>query len=194
MRFLTPLIVVLCSTCQLLIAEENPVPRLEQIMNTALNLIFLPEYAEKSQGERADLVRATVEEQFDFSVLIRRTFGRNWELIDEANQARVAEQVKQLLVFAFVQGMVGKSRPVITFDAPEFLSSKRIEVASKIIVNEQMYQLTYRLGRLQSGWQIYDILAEGISMVANYRQQIDDHFRNNNAQALVAKLDALLND
>jgi phospholipid transport system substrate-binding protein len=57
-----------------------------------------------------------------------------------------------------------------------------------------VYQLTYRFGRLQSGWQIYDILAEGISMVANYRQQIDDHFRNDNAQALVKKLDELLND
>lgn len=194
MRFLTPLIVVLCSTCQLLIAEENPVHRLEETMNAALDIIFLPEHADKSQDVRADLVRATVEEQFDLGVLIRRTFGRNWQQIDEANQARVSEQVKQLLVFSFVEGMVGKSRPVITFGAPEFLSSKRIEVASQILVNEQLYQLTYRLGRLQSGWQIYDILAEGISMVANYRQQIDDHFRNNNAHSLMEKLDALLND
>ena len=194
MRIFTLLIVVLCSTCQLLIAEENPVPRLEQTINAALDLIFLPEHADKSQDLRADLVRATVEEQFDLGVLIRRTFGRNWQQIDEANQARVSEQVKQLLVFAFVQGMVGKSRPVITFDAPEFLSSKRIEVASKISVDAQIYQLAYRFGRLQSGWQMYDILVEGISMVANYRQQIDDHFRNNNAQSLIEKLDALRND
>ena len=31
-------------------------------------------------------------------------------------------------------------------------------------------------------------------MVANYRQQIDDHFRNDTAEALVEKLDELLND
>ena len=194
MRFLICLSFVLCLTCQLLLSEENPVPRLEHTMNAALDLIFLPEHADKSQDVRADLVRATVEEQFDLGVLIRRTFGRHWQRIDEANQARVSEQVKQLLVFAFVEGMVGKSRPVITFGAPEFLSSKRIEVASQILVDEQLYQLTYRLGRLQSGWQIYDILAEGISMVANYRQQIDDHFRNDTADALVEKLDELLND
>lgn len=194
MRFLICLSFVLCLTCQLLLSEENPVPRLEHTMNAALDLIFLPEHADKSQDVRADLVRATVEEQFDLGVLIRRTFGRNWQRIDEANQARVSEQVKQLLVFAFVEGMVGKSRPMITFDAPEFLSSKRIEVASQVLVDEQLYQLTYRMGRLQSGWQIYDVLAEGISMVANYRQQIDDHFRNDTAEALVEKLDELLND
>lgn len=194
MRVLTYLIFVLCMSCQFLFSEENPVPRLEQTMNAALDLIFSPEYADRSQDERADLVRATVEEQFDLGVLIRRTFGRNWKGMDAAYQVRLTEQVKELLVFAFVEGMIGKNRPVITFDAPEFLSSKRIEVASKIIVDEQVYQLTYRFGRLQSGWQIYDILAEGISMVANYRQQIDDHFRNDNAQALVEKLDELLND
>jgi phospholipid transport system substrate-binding protein len=194
MRVLTHLIFVLCLTCQFLFSEENPVPRLEQTMNAALDLIFSPEYADRSQHERADLVRATVEEQFDLGVLIRRTFGRNWKGMDASYQARLTEQVKELLVFAFVEGMIGKNRPAITFDAPEFLSSKRIEVASKIIVDEQVYQLTYRFGRLQSGWQIYDILAEGISMVANYRQQIDDHFRNDNAQALVKKLDELLND
>ena len=42
---------------------RNPVPRLEHTMNAALDLIFLPEHADKSQDVRADLVRATVEEQ-----------------------------------------------------------------------------------------------------------------------------------
>ena len=194
MRFLIRLFFVLCLTCQLLFSEENPVPRLEQTMNAALDLIFLPEYADKSEGVRAGLVRATVEKQFDLGVLIRRTFGRNWQRMDESSQAHISEQVKQLMVFAFVEGMVGKNRPTITFGAPEFLSSKRIEVTSQILVDEQLYKVTYRLGRLQSGWQIYDILAEGISMVANYRQQIDDHFRNDTAEALVEKLDELLND
>lgn len=185
---------MLCLTSQLLFSEENPVPRFEQTINAALDLIFLPKYADKSREERADLVRVTVEKQFDLRVLIRRAFGRNWKLVDEANQARVTEQVKQLLVAAFVDGMVGKSRPQITFERPEFLSSKRLEVASSIVVDEQLYQLTYRFGRLESGWQIYDILAEGISMVANYRQQIDDHFRKQDAQALVEKLDDLINE
>ena len=30
---------------------------------------------------------------------------------------------------------------------------------------------------MDSGWQIYDIVAENVSMSSNYRGQIDDHFR-----------------
>ena len=54
--------------------------------------------------------------------------------------------------------------------------------------------MVYRLGRLQSGWQIYDIVGEDISMVSNYRQQFDDHFRKGNGQQLIEKLEDLLNE
>ena len=84
MRFLIYL--SLCLTCQLLLSEENPVPRLEHTMNAALDLIFLPEHSDKV-AVRADLVRAIVEEQFDLGVLIRRTFGRHWQRLDEVNRS-----------------------------------------------------------------------------------------------------------
>ena len=196
MRLLTCLIFLLSSLCPLLSAEENPVPRFEQTLSAALDLIFLPKYAGKSPEERADLIRTTVEKQFDLTSLIRRTFGKNWNLIDKADQERVTRQVKQLMVSAFVKGMIGKSRPQISFDSPEFLTRKRIEVASSIAVDKHTYQITFHFGRYKSGWQIIDIQAEGISMVANYRQQIDAHFRlpNGNVETFLKKLDDLLNE
>jgi phospholipid transport system substrate-binding protein len=45
---------------------------------------------------------------------------------------------------------------------------------------------------LKTGWQIYDIVAEDISMVSNYRQQFDDHFREENGARLIEKLEKLL--
>jgi ABC-type transporter MlaC component len=45
---------------------------------------------------------------------------------------------------------------------------------------------------MSSGWQIYDIVAENISVVSNYRQQIDDHFRKGDGAGLVARLEELL--
>jgi phospholipid transport system substrate-binding protein len=45
---------------------------------------------------------------------------------------------------------------------------------------------------MQSGWEIYDIVAEDISVVSNYRQQFDDHFRQGNGAELIKKLKDLL--
>ena len=53
--------------------------------------------------------------------------------------------------------------------------------------------LKYKLARMQSGWELYDLVAEEISLVSNYRQQFDDHFRRGNAAKLIEKLEELLN-
>jgi len=45
---------------------------------------------------------------------------------------------------------------------------------------------------LKTGWEIYDIVAEDISIVSNYRQQLDDHFRKENGARLIEKLEKLL--
>jgi ABC-type transporter MlaC component len=45
---------------------------------------------------------------------------------------------------------------------------------------------------MDSGWQIYDIVAENVSMSSNYRGQIDDHFRKGSAADLIARLKDLL--
>ena len=60
-----------------------------------------------------------------------------------------------------------------------------MEIPSTIKLGETVYSVLYRLGRMRSGWQIYDIVAEDISVVSNYRQQIDDHFRKGNGRELI---------
>jgi phospholipid transport system substrate-binding protein len=47
-------------------------------------------------------------------------------------------------------------------------------VDSRIIdKNGQTYSVVYRLHRMQGNWKIYDIVAEHISLVNNYRSQFN---------------------
>lgn len=54
-----------------------------------------------------------------------------------------------------------------------------------MIANSREVRLLYRMGRMQSGWELFDVVAEGVSMVANYRQQLDNHFRRGDAEGLL---------
>jgi ABC-type transporter MlaC component len=72
------------------------------------------------------------------------------------------------------------------------VSDKRIEIPSKVQLDDKTYNVLYRLGKMKSGWEIYDIVAEDISVVSNYRDQIDDHFRKGTAAELITKLENLL--
>ena len=72
------------------------------------------------------------------------------------------------------------------------VSERRSVIPSSRVLDWQAIKVRFRLGKLQSGWQIYDIVAEDISVVSNYREQIDDHFRKGDGKELISKLEELL--
>jgi phospholipid transport system substrate-binding protein len=59
-------------------------------------------------------------------------------------------------------------------------------------VDGRTIRLKYKLARMQSGWELYDLVAEDISLVSNYRQQFDEHFRRGTTAELIEKLLELL--
>jgi phospholipid transport system substrate-binding protein len=147
---------------------------------------------ELSSEQKQTKVRETIEASYDLNVIIRRAIGRNWRLMDESEQTQVLELVKQLVVKAYVKGMDGKSRPQVELGSIIKVTEKRIEIESRVLLDGKTYYVVYRLARLSTGWEIYDIVAENISVVSNYRQQIDDHFRKGTGAELIIRLEELL--
>jgi phospholipid transport system substrate-binding protein len=133
-----------------------------------------------------------VEANYDLDVIIRRAIGRNWEFMSEAEQTRVLSLVKELVLKAYVKGLEGKARPKVTLGEVIKISDKRMEIKSTIVLDNKTYYVLYRLGKMPSGWQIYDIVAENVSVVSNYREQIDDHFRRGTGAELITRLEELL--
>jgi phospholipid transport system substrate-binding protein len=173
-------------------AAPSPKAQLEATVNQALDAIFAEDAATLSRDEKCSRVRTVLESNYDLSVIIRRAIGRNWRNFDAQQQETVLELVKQLVVRAYVDNMNGRSRPEVSFGEAVGVSDKRMEIPSSVTSGDVSVSVLYRLGRMQSGWQIYDVVGEGISVVSNYRQQIDDHFRRGTAEELIVRLEELL--
>ena len=137
-------------------------------------------------------MREKLESSYDLDVMIRYAIGKNWRRMDKIEQLEVLELVKQLVVKAYVIGLEGKDRPSVTFGKLTEIGKARIEIESTMVLDAKTYYILYRLRQMDSGWQIYDIVAENVSMSSNYRGQIDDHFRKGSAADLIARLKDLL--
>lgn len=182
----------LCSLAGLCAQDATPqLAQLKATIESALDIIYADGAGALSKDEKQAKVRAVLEENYDLTVIIRRAIGRNWNRLDQDQRERVVELVKQLVVKTFVDNMNGSDRPEVSFGEPIFVTEKRMEIPSRVVANGQPVSVLYRLGRLESGWQIYDVVAEDISVVSNYRQQIDDHFRRGNAEGLIERLEQL---
>lgn len=176
-------------------SQEGEVAKLEAATNDALDVLYKVEFSDNTDEARAVAVRAILERDYDLMILIRRTLARNWKLLSPAEQLEIKDLVAKLIVKAFVEGVQGSGRPTIEYGELVMITEKRFEILSVVTFPDgKVFNITYRFGRLKTGWQIYDILAEGVSVVSNYRQQIDDHFRKGNGAELIEKLRKMLEE
>ncbi|MDQ8206810.1 ABC transporter substrate-binding protein [Coraliomargarita sp. SDUM461003] len=173
-------------------AEEAQRAKLQGTIDAALNVIYSDCCASLSDEEKQAKVRQTIEASYDLDVIIRRAIGRNWGVLSPREQGEVLELVKQLVLKAYVKGLKGKGRPQVTLGEVTTTSEGRMEIESKIFLDGKTFYVLYRLRKMQSGWQIYDIVAENVSVVSNYREQLDDHFRKGTGAELITRLKELL--
>ena len=173
-------------------AQEAQKEKLQGMINATLDVIYSETYASLSANERKVKVREKLESSYDLNVMIRYAIGKNWRRMNEREQLELLELVKQLVLKAYVTGLEGKDRPLVTLGELREIGKARIQIESTVVLDAKTYYILYRLRQMDSGWQIYDIVAENISMSSNYRGQIDDHFRKGSGADLIARLRDLL--
>lgn len=173
-------------------AQEAQKEKLQRMINATLDVIYSETHASLSANEKQAKVREKLETCYDMDVMIRYAIGKNWRRMNKIEQLEVLELVKKLVLKAYVTGLAGKDRPSVTFGEVTETGKARIEIASTMVLDSKTYYLLYRLRQMDSGWQIYDIVAENVSMSSNYRGQIDDHFRRGSAADLITRLKDLL--
>ena len=173
-------------------AQELQKEKLQGMIDTTLDVIYSQTHASLSANEKQLKVRQKLESSYDLDVMIRYAIGKNWRRMNKAEQLQVLELVKQLVLKAYVIGLEGKDRPTVTFGELTEIGKARIEIESTMVLDTKTYYILYRLRQMKSGWQIYDIVAENVSVSSNYRGQIDDHFRKGSGADLIARLRDLL--
>ena len=173
-------------------AQEAQKEKLQGMIDATMDVIYSQTYASLSANEKKLKVRQKLESSYDLDVMIRYAIGKNWRRMNKTEQLEVLELVKQLVLKAYVIGLEGKDRPTMTFGELTEIGKARIEIESTMVLDAKTYYILYRLRQMDSGWQIYDIVAENVSMSSNYRGQIDDHFRKESAADLIARLKDLL--
>lgn len=176
-------------------ASEDPSIRLKASIKSALNIFYEPGAEEISAEDKCRRIAALLSESYDLSILMRRAMGRNWKKLSASEQEEVLVLFEELIVKVTYDRLSnGTEKPLIKYKKTVYESDKRVRIASSLLYDGMHYSVEYRLGKLATGWQIYDIVTENISMVSNYRQQFDDHFRRSDGASLINKLKQMVSN
>lgn len=150
-----------------------------------------------SGGENQTLpkrVRPALEKSVAFDLVTRQAMGPGWRQFSPPDQKRITELFSELLIRTYSARVVGTQRPKIVFGSPAALGSDRLEVPTRVTTStsNEPVAVGYRLVRLPTGWRIYDLLIEGVSFVANYREQFNEIIQRGGAAAVIRALEAKL--
>ena len=105
--------------------------------------------------------------------------------------------ITDLVLRTYTRELNNGPKPTLKFGKAKALteSKSKIEIASKVSLNGNEANLNYRLANIKDrGWQFYDVLVKGVSMVSNYRKQFDEHFQRKSASDLIDLLKSKLKE
>lgn len=135
-----------------------------------------------------------VEKHFAFTTTTRLAVGPAWRDFTPEQRTKVERLFSKLVIRTYADRIAGDAAPDITYGAPTELKAGRVEVPTVIRIANATYSIVYRL-ELESGstparWRVYDVVAEGVSLIANYRGQFEPILRKSGPGGLIETLTA----
>src|SRR5437867_12360351 len=140
--------------------------------------------------ERRTAVRKIANEIFDFGEIARRSLGRYWQPLSEAQRAEFVGLFGDLLERSYISKIELYGGEKIVYSG-ERMDGDLAVVGTKIITkNGTEVPIDYRLFRRGDNWKVYDVNIEGISLVSNYRTQFNKIIQSSGYNTLVDRMKA----
>ena len=145
---------------------------------------------EGKAAERRAAVRKIANEIFDFGEIARRSLGRYWQPLSEAQRSEFVGLFGDLLERSYISKIELYGGEKIIYSG-ERVDGDLAVVSTKIITkNGTEVPVDYRLFRRGDTWKVYDVNIEGISLVSNYRTQFNKIIQTSGYNSLVDRMKA----
>jgi phospholipid transport system substrate-binding protein len=129
-----------------------------------------------NQAQRAqviDRLRQIVYPLFDFTEMAMRSLGANWRRLNSQQQNEFVSVFTALLEKTYADQIDLYNGQQVVYTG-ESIDGNYAQVGSRIIDNDnRTYSVAYKVHKVDGKWRIYDVVAENISLVNNYRAQFN---------------------
>ncbi len=144
-------------------------------------------------GTDAKLVRleAITDRRFDFPRMTKLVLGRNRKKLSEEQQVEFQHEFKRHLTITYGNRIEGFAEEQIEIGDARLERNGDVTVKTKIVGGAADGLLVdYRMRESEGSWGIIDVVIEGVSLVQNFRAQIQDIVSSKGADQLIVELRA----
>ena len=155
-------------------AAGAPSDQLKAQIDRVLKTLDDPELKkEGKERDRRAAVRKIANDIFDFGETARRSLGRHWQPRTAAERDEFVELFADLLERSYISKVELYGGEKIQY-LGDTIEADQAKVQTKLLTkggNE--IPIEYRMHRKGDRWLVYDVVIEGVSLIANYRTQFN---------------------
>lgn len=166
----------------------------ELVKRTADDVLNTIKSDKEIQSGNQQKIFALAEEKimpnFDFDRVCRMVLGKNWRTATPEQQAAFQKEFRTLLLRTYATALGKYKDQVIEYKPLRAeAGAKNVSVKTQILQpGGQPISVDYSLVKADSGWKVYDIVIESVSLVTNYRSQFSSEISRNGLDSLNKKL------
>jgi phospholipid transport system substrate-binding protein len=187
-------IAVACSVVVALLVGRDatagaPTDQLRAQVDKVLKLLDDPalKAADKAKERRA-AVRKVADDIFDFGETAKRSLGRHWAARTPEEREEFVKLFGDLLERSYISTIALYGGEKIQY-VSDRIEGDTAAVQSKLLTKTgSEVPIEYRMLRKSDRWLVYDVVIEGVSLVANYRTQFNKIIQTSSFQDLVKKM------
>jgi phospholipid transport system substrate-binding protein len=139
---------------------------------------------------RRTTLRQAANRLFDFEQTAKRALGPHWQQRTPAEREEFVRLFTDLLEAAYVGKIDLYQGEKITY-VGETVDGDQATVKTRIATKQgSEVPVDYRLLREKDAWRVYDVIIEGVSLVANYRTQFNKIIQTSSYDDLVKRMRA----
>lgn len=162
-------------------------------VDQVLRILNNPEY-KSAPAQRRQKLRSVISGHFDFAEMARSALGFHWRSLSEQQRREFVPVFTSLMEEAYMSRIESYSGQQIQFLREISEGSGYSEVYTNILQEgAQPISVNYRLEQTDSGWKVYDVMVDGISLVENYRNQFNRVINRNGYDWLVERIKKIVN-
>ena len=139
-------------------------------------------------SERRDQLKQILFARFDFTEMAKRALGSNWRRRTPQEQDEFVRLFTEILERAYADIIESYTDEKIVY-LNERVEGGFADVGSKILTSRgEEYSVNYKAHLVSNEWKVYDVIAENISLVNNFRSQFNRVIANSSYEELLRRL------
>lgn len=172
---LSMVILVLWSPVEVQTATgDSPLEVIRRATQQALAVLDEPAYRGPARRrERITAMWEVILPSFDEQEIAKRSLGPLWQGLNAEQRTRFTNLFSEFVKHSYSSTLDRHSTDAQFFFDAERVEGAYAEVSTRIVAPGQSspFTVVYRLHQRDGRWQAYDVVAENVSLVRNYRAQ-----------------------